>query len=181
MELIKWKENMRRCAELGCHPPDLLLAYRAMESIFSAVFDKAEPQLHHRWVNLRNDLGPPHLLALNAIQKVGEFAEAELGALVLHGGTGLNTGPPLTDNQKTRQQQIRESDKKKAAALKAPPSWNQNQAHPQGAARFSSTTASCAAPCKAWAERGFCQQGNQLALLSPRVQPDGEPVHHLWF
>ena len=39
VELIKWKENLRRSAELGCHSPDLLLAYRPMESIFSAVFD----------------------------------------------------------------------------------------------------------------------------------------------
>ena len=69
VELFKWKENLRRCAELGCHPPDLLLAYRAMESIFSAVSDKAEAQLHHRWVSLRNELGLPHLITLNAIQK----------------------------------------------------------------------------------------------------------------
>ena len=33
-ELQMWKENIRRCTELGLHPPDLLLAYRAMESIF---------------------------------------------------------------------------------------------------------------------------------------------------
>ena len=38
-ELLKWKENLRRCADLRCHPPDLVLAYRAMESIFAAVFD----------------------------------------------------------------------------------------------------------------------------------------------
>ena len=44
------------------------------------------------------------------------FAEAELGALVLHGGTGLNTGLPLTDNQKARQNQLREGRKKRAAA-----------------------------------------------------------------
>ena len=53
-ELLRWKENIRRCAELGCYPPDLVLAYRAMESIFSAVFDKSEPQLNLRWVSLRN-------------------------------------------------------------------------------------------------------------------------------
>eukprot|EP00959_Pyramimonas_sp_CCMP1952_P355011 7436664-Pyramimonas_sp.AAC.1 len=112
VELLKWKENLRRCAELGCYPPDLLLAYRAMESIFCAVFDKAEPQLHHRWVNLRNQLGLPHVITLQAIEHVAAFAEAELGALVLHGGVGLNTGLPLTDNQKARQHQIKETEKK---------------------------------------------------------------------
>ena len=30
IELLKWKENIRRCAELGSSPPDLMLAYRAM-------------------------------------------------------------------------------------------------------------------------------------------------------
>ena len=82
-------------------------AYRAMESIFSAVFDKAEPQLNHRWISLRNVLGLPHTITIEAIQQVAEFAEAELGALVLVGGTAQNTGLPLTDNQRTRQLQIK--------------------------------------------------------------------------
>ena len=34
-ELLRWKHNLRRCQELQIAPPDLLLAYRAMESIFS--------------------------------------------------------------------------------------------------------------------------------------------------
>ena len=62
LELLRWKESLRRSAELGIAPPDTLLAYRAMESIFSAVFDKAEPQLHARWVPLRNQLGLPHVV-----------------------------------------------------------------------------------------------------------------------
>ena len=105
VELLRWKENIRRCAELSGYPPDLLLAYRAMESIFSAVFDKAEPLLNHRWISLRNQLGLPHHVDQATMEKVAAFAEAELGALVLHGGSGLNTGLPLTDNQKARQTQ----------------------------------------------------------------------------
>ena len=34
VEVLKWKESLRRLMQLGCHPPDLLLAYRAVESIF---------------------------------------------------------------------------------------------------------------------------------------------------
>ena len=49
------------------------------------VFDKAEPQLNHRWISLRNALGLPHTITIEAIQQVAEFAEAELGALVLVG------------------------------------------------------------------------------------------------
>ena len=61
VELLKWKENLRRASELKCSPPDLILAQRALESIFSAVFEKAEPQLQHRWINMRNSLGLPHI------------------------------------------------------------------------------------------------------------------------
>ena len=166
VELLKWKENLRRCAELRCHPPDLLLAYRAMESIFSAVFDKAEPLLNQRWVTLRNNLGVPHNINLHTIESVSRFAEAELGALVLHGGTGLNTGLPLTENQKARQQQIREADRKRAAALRTPPLAKTNDPplhvvadNSQAASvRYSSTTSSWAAPCRDWA-KGHCSKG----------------------
>ena len=33
--LIKWKEDVRRSEELGCFPPDILMSYRAMESIIN--------------------------------------------------------------------------------------------------------------------------------------------------
>ena len=109
---MKWKDSLRRSAELGCHPPDTLLAYRAMESIFSCVFDKAEPLLVKRWVSLRNQLGLPHIVTVQAIEQVSAFAEAELGALVLHGGHGLNTGLPFTENQKARNTQSKDTEKK---------------------------------------------------------------------
>jgi len=60
VELMKWKENIRRLAELGSTPPALLLTYRAMESIFNVVFDKAEPLLNARWIALKNQLGLPY-------------------------------------------------------------------------------------------------------------------------
>ena len=70
VELIKWKEAIRRLAELNKAPPDLMLTYRAMESIFSVVFDKAEPQLHARWISLKNELGLPHDISQQAVEKV---------------------------------------------------------------------------------------------------------------
>ena len=39
--------------------------------------------------------------------------------LVLHGGGGLITGLPLTENQKSRLQQIRVAEKNRAAARKS--------------------------------------------------------------
>ena len=63
VELIEWKQAIRRLAELNKAPPDLMLTYRAMESIFSVVFDKAEPQLHARWISLKNESGFPHIIS----------------------------------------------------------------------------------------------------------------------
>ena len=162
VELLRWKENIRRCAELGCYPPDLMLTYRAMESIFSAIFDKAEPQLHARWVNLRNDLGLPHVINVEAVERVSTFANTELAALVLHGGTSLNTGLPLTDNQKARLQQIKESDKRRAAAAKTAPTRTAavtNNSTTTGAVKLSSTTSSWANPCISWTQTGLCLRG----------------------
>ena len=115
IELMRWRTEVQRLKALGCMPPDLTMSYRALESIFGAVFDKAEPQLHMRWISLKNRLGLPHIITPAAFKEVSEFADAELSALVLLGGTSLNPGLPLTDNQKTRQLHIKENEKKRAA------------------------------------------------------------------
>ena len=70
----------------------MLLCYRGMESIFSAVFDKAEPMLHARWIALKNQLGLPYRVDGSAIEAVHAFADAELGALILQGNSQLNPG-----------------------------------------------------------------------------------------
>jgi hypothetical protein len=173
VELLRWKENIRRCAELGCSPPDLLLAYRAMESIFSAVFDKSEPQLNLRWVSLRNHLGLPHLITPQTIEQVADFAEAELGALALHGGSGLNTGLPLTDNQKARLANQKDSDRKRTAALRTPAASDKPAAkatYAAGAApaaRVSTTTSSWAKPCSNWTQQGGCRRGISCFFAHP--------------
>ena len=48
--------------------------------------------------------------------RVSAFAEQELGALALQPNSNHNTGLPLTDDQKARTSQIKDSDKKRAAA-----------------------------------------------------------------
>ena len=158
-------------------------------SPISAVFDKAEAQLHQRWVSLRNQLGLPHLITSDAIEQVAAFAEAELGALVLHGGVGLNTGLPLTDNQKARQQQIKDSDKKRAAALRNSQQQQQQQPTPTppaagtdlvAAVKYTSTVSSWATPCRAWTERGVCQRWGELLVCTPWISGFRESLHHLW-
>ncbi len=170
---------MQRLNELGCLPPDLTLSYRALESIFGAVFDRAEPQLHMRWILLKNRLGLPHVVTMNTFREVSEFADTELSALVLMGGSSLNPGLPMTDNQKARQQQLKEGEKKRAAAAQAaataaakaatqttPPATSQQPT----AARLSSPLSSWAPLCTHW-KAGKCSRG-----VSCHFHHDGFPV-----
>ena len=130
-------------------------------SPFSAVFDKAEPLLHQRWVSLRNGLGVPHNITIQTIESVVAFAEAELGALVLHGGAGLNTGLPLTQNQQARQHQIKEAEKKRVAALqlqKSQPPPAPAPVQTPTVSRVTGTISGWAPACHHWA-KGFCKEG----------------------
>ena len=79
------------------------------------------------------------MITPQALTEVSRFADTELSALVTLGGSSLNPGLPLTDNQKARQQQIKESDKKRAAAVKASPAVpaSQNTAPEAVVARLS--------------------------------------------
>ena len=86
LELMRWRTDVDRLQKLGCMPPDLMVSYRALESIFGTVFDKAEAQLHLRWISLKNKLSLPHVITAAAFQEVSEFADRELSALVLLGG-----------------------------------------------------------------------------------------------
>ena len=102
--------------QLGLIAPDISQTYPAMVSIFGEVFDRAEPQLNLKWLQLKNVLGLPHKVDLNALEQIARFAEVELNALSLMGGpAGQNTGLPRTDNQKMRDQQLKNGEKKKAA------------------------------------------------------------------
>ena len=150
---MRWRTDVQRLNGLGCMPPDLMVSYRALESIFSNVFDKAEPQLHLRWIMLKNRVGLPHVISPDAFREVSDFADKELSALVLLGGTSLNPGLPLTDNQKARQLQIKENEKKTAgkaaaatAAAATAAAGSASPAVPAVVARLSSPTSTWASP-----------------------------------
>ena len=76
LELMRWRPDVLRLKALGCMPLDLTLSYRALESIIGVVFDQAEPQLHMRWIQLKNNLGLPHIITQTAFQQISEFADA---------------------------------------------------------------------------------------------------------
>ena len=153
---MRWRTDVQRLSALGCMPPDLTMSYRALESIFGIVFDKAEPQLNLRWLQLKNRLGLPHLITLEAFKEVSEFADAQLSALVSTGGTSLNPGLPLTDNQTSRLLQLRENEKKRAAKASGALPAAEPQPPPQ-AARLSSPLSSWAQPCTNL-QKGECKR-----------------------
>lgn len=65
----------------------------------------------------KNELGLSRHVDQRAMMKVAAFADSELGALVLAGNTSLNIGMPSTGNQKARQVQIKDTEKKRVAAV----------------------------------------------------------------
>ena len=158
IELMRWRTDVQRLKALGCMPPDIMMSYRALESIFGTVFDKAEPQLHMRWIMLKNRLGLPHIVTPESFKAVSEFADAELSALVLLGGTALNPGLPLTDNQKARQLQLKEAEKKRAARAAGSQETPSAGVQPPMAARLSSPLSPWAQPCTSW-QKGVCNRG----------------------
>ena len=145
------------------------MSYRAMESIFSVIFDKAEPQLHLLWIQLKNQLGLPHIVTPQAFRIVSEFADSELAALVLTGGTSQNPGLPLTENQKKRLQDFNDKEKKQRAAKSTDASAGPPSTARQApiAARLSSTMSSWATICRSW-QAGKCERG-----ISCHFQHDG--------
>ena len=94
---MEGKRPQNRWAE-HCSASHVILLPRD-ESIFSAVFDKAEPMLHARWIPLKNQLGFAYRVDVSAIETVAAFADAELGALILQGNSQLNPGLPSIDRK----------------------------------------------------------------------------------
>ena len=76
-ELLRWKAGAKRIHQLGLIAPDISQTYPAMVSIFGEVFDRAEPQLNLKWVQLKNVLGLPHKVDLNTMEQIARFAEVE--------------------------------------------------------------------------------------------------------
>jgi hypothetical protein len=117
-ELNRWMDSVRRCIIFKISAPDKYQGYVAMESIFSNLFERAEPQLNFRWISLRNDLSLPSILKQGVFQTMYTRAYQELSQLIILGGSSLNPGLPLTDHQRTHRKQQQEGDKKRAAAAR---------------------------------------------------------------
>ena len=105
------------------------------------------------------------------MQQVSEFAEAELGALALIGGSAQNTGLPMTDNQRNKLLHQKEAAKKRLAlkATKATPAWDaaaQQKPNPV-VSRISATTSYGDPPCIHWVNKGRCLRGADCTFQHP--------------
>ena len=109
------------------------------------------------WIQLKNKLGLLHTITQTAFKEISEFADAELSALVLMGGTSLNPGLPLTENQKKRILEVKEGEKKRAAKASDAPPATYPLPNPH-AARLSSSLSTWAVMCKSW-QNGECKRG----------------------
>ena len=111
--------------------------------------------------HLKEPVGLPHHVNLETTEGVAAFADAELGALVLHGSSGLDARLPSTDNQKARQQQLKKTGRKRAAAAKAPALPSQANVDSAEAAHFrtTATTSMWADSYTHWTTKGSGTKG----------------------
>ena len=84
--------HARRTTELKHSPPGRVLAYRALISMFGAVFGKTDPQFNLRWLTPLNSLGLSYQLSIAQLHTVTSFADTDAGSFVVQGGRGEEVG-----------------------------------------------------------------------------------------
>ena len=101
-ELRRWFGALSRAVDMGLGLPSVEQLYRGARSIYSGAFEGEDFSLRLRWANLETQWGYPHRLTHEGLRAINQFAEAELGALVVSGKGSQNTSLPLTDTQRAR-------------------------------------------------------------------------------
>ena len=92
------------------------MLYRGATAIFTEVFNKSDDLTRTRWIQFQIGWHVPETVTEQAFQAVIQFATNEIDMLVFS-ETRNGNKLPLTDNQRQRQQQMRENDKKRVAQL----------------------------------------------------------------
>jgi hypothetical protein len=117
-ELRRWFSAIARAVDIGMTLPGLEPLYRGARSIYSGTFEGDDFGLRLRWTTIEQQWGFPHQLSHAGLRAINQFAEAELGAMVVSGRGSANTSLPLTETQKSRVKGEKESEKKRAAAAR---------------------------------------------------------------
>ena len=120
-ELRRWFGAMTRAVEIGMTLPGLDQLYRGARSIYSSAFEGDDFGLRLRWTTMEQNWGYPHNLNHEGLRAINQFAEAELGAMIVRGRSSANTSLPLTDTQKARSKGEKEAEKKRAASARKTP------------------------------------------------------------
>ena len=113
---------MTRAVDLGLALLGVEQLYRGARSIYSSVFEGEDFSLRLRWSNLESTWGYPHRLTHEGLRAINQFAEAELGALIVSGRGSQHTSLPLTEAQRAQAKARKEAEKspqKRAAAAQA--------------------------------------------------------------
>ena len=76
-EMQRWWQAGRRCRELSIAAPDVTLLYAGFRSIFHNLLCGANQNLQMRLINLENDLGLSHVVTLEKLFRVADFAEGK--------------------------------------------------------------------------------------------------------
>ena len=183
-ELRRWFAAMQRAVDIGMTLPGLEPLYRGARSIYSGVFEGDDFALRLRWTTAEQQWGFPHQLSHEGLRAINQFAEAELGALVVNGRGSANTSLPLTDTQKTRLKAEKDQERKRAAAARKV--QTEQRAAPNVAdsviingQRYSSSISTWAPECKSWKETGSCSRGISCWFQHagfPTHDKDGKPV-----
>ena len=177
-ELRRWFAAMTRAVEIGMVLPGLDLLYRGARSIYSGAFEGDDFGLRLRWTTIEQNWGFPHRLSHEGLRAINQFAEAELGAMIVSGRGSANTSLPLTETQKSRVKGEKEAEKKRAAAATNSPASEQQTVPAVSAGvmvngqRCSSSTSTWADVCSSWKDKGFCSRG-----ISCWFQHTGFPTH----
>lgn len=173
-ELRRWFAALKRAVDIGMTLPGLDPLYRGAGSIYSAAFEGDDFGLRLRWTSIEQQCGYPHQLSHEGLKAINQFAEAELGAMVINGRGSANTSFPLTETQKSRAKGEKEVDKKRAAAARS----DNAEPPPTAAAitvngqRHSASTSNWANLCSSWKDTGCCGRG-----INCWFQHEGFAIH----
>ena len=156
-ELRRWFAGLKRAVEVGMTLPGLEPLYRGARSIYSGVFEGDDFGLRLRWTNVEQMWGFPHSLSHEGLRAINQFAESELGAMIVHGRGSANTSLSLTETQKARLKGEREAEKaSKGNTRKGGDAGGNSTANSVmvDGQRHSASTSVWATECEAWSKQG---------------------------
>ena len=174
-----WRSAVGRAADISMSLPPAEQLYRGVRTMFAGIFESDDFALRLRWTAAEQRAGYPYQIVRKSIDLLGQFAEAEVSAMITSGTRSTTTGLPTT------KQQAHEASARKYGGGKG---WRRQEeagakkvlagsAHVRaGSVKGNSRKYDTISPwatteCKHW-KRGFCRSG----ITCPH-RHDGFEIH----